>query len=113
MITIEKYKQMFGWSPDDRIVKDGVMLCPKCNKNIASGIDTYGLTPCDGCRSTVKIDGKYVSRIKGVYEDKKGNQYGVDQRGNKVDVPYEKWDRHGWKRAGKKTDGYDKSIIFR
>ena len=51
--TMKKY---FWGTPDERLIKNGKVMCPKCLKNPANISKQLGVMDCDVCK------GKYFSR---------------------------------------------------
>ena len=99
------------------------MTCFKCGKKIDSKGWNWGnyydkttsklQTFCHKCHppNDHKFSRAYRSTVAAIYEDDKGREIAVDQRGNVMsDNPYE-GDPHGWRRAGKKIQ--DRRVIFK
>lgn len=49
-ITIAEFKKTYGFEPAPRIIKDGKIVCGKCENGEANHTLGIGLTDCDECQ---------------------------------------------------------------
>ena len=73
----------YTWgTPNPKLIRNGIVYCPKCNKRKAILHDTYGVLPCKQCQQ--------ITEKKSGYPEFTSEQIKEDRKRYKVDLiqPY-------------------------
>lgn len=101
----------------EKILKNLNVYCEKCDSFFSMKTDEDEPL-CPMCDAKVSVKGiaktsSYApAQAVAMFEHDSGEEIPVDKKGNIVHNAYTN-DPRGWKRAGKSTKGYERSVIFK